>query len=65
MGLESDEDEVRFLGFDHEGLDMFMKKCEFALANCIFFFKKMGFIPRKAEKSLRGMELHQKEAQKD
>ena len=36
VGLENDEDEVRFLGFDHEGLDMFMKKCELVLTNCIF-----------------------------
>ena len=39
VGLESDEDEVRFLRFDHEGLDMFMKKCELALANCTFLKK--------------------------
>ena len=29
--LESDEDEVWFLGFDHEGQYVFMKECEVAL----------------------------------
>ena len=29
------------------------------------FFKKMGFTPCKAEQPLRGMELQEKEAQKD
>ena len=28
------------------------------------FFKKLGFIPCKVEKPLRGMELQEKEAQK-
>ena len=31
MGLESDEDEGWFLGFDHEGQDVFMKEREVAL----------------------------------
>ena len=35
MGLESDVDEGWFLGFDHEGHDMFMKECEAALKDCI------------------------------
>ena len=29
------------------------------------FFKKLGFTPCKAEQPLRGMELQEKEAQKD
>ena len=31
VGLENDEDEGWFLGFDHEGQDVFMKECEVAL----------------------------------
>ena len=31
MGLESIEDEGWFLGFDHEGQDVFMKECEVVL----------------------------------
>ena len=31
MGLESNEDEGWFLGFDHEGQDVFMKECEVVL----------------------------------
>ena len=31
----------------------------------LFFLKKLGFTPRKAEQPLRGMELQEKEAQKD
>ena len=27
VGLENDEDEAWFLGFDHEGRDVFMKEC--------------------------------------
>ena len=34
MRLESDEDEEWFLGFDHEGQDVFMKECEVALEDC-------------------------------
>ena len=34
VGLESDEDEGWFLGFDHEGQDVFMKECEVALEDC-------------------------------
>ena len=35
MGLESDEDEGWFLGFDHEGQDVFMKECKVALGDCM------------------------------
>ena len=35
MGLESNEDEGWFLGFDHEGQDVFMKECEVALEDCM------------------------------
>ena len=35
VGLESDEDERWFLRFDHEGQDVFMKKCEVALEDCM------------------------------
>ena len=35
VGLESDEDEGWFLGCDHEGQDVFMKECEFALEDCM------------------------------
>ena len=31
VGLESDEDEGWFLGFDHEGQDVLMKECEVVL----------------------------------
>ena len=33
--LESDEDEGWFLGFDHEGQDVFMKECEVVLEDCM------------------------------
>ena len=33
--LESDEDEGRFLGFDHEGQNVFMKECEVVLEDCM------------------------------
>ena len=32
---------------------------------CFFVFFKLGFTPCKAEQPLRGMELQEKEAQKD
>ena len=35
VGLESNEDEGWFLGFDHEEQDMFMKECQVAQENCI------------------------------
>ena len=35
VGLESDEDEEWFLGFDHEGQDVFMKECEVVLEDCM------------------------------
>ena len=35
VGLESDADEGWFLGFDHEGQDVFMKECEVALEDCM------------------------------
>ena len=35
VGLESDVNEGWFLGFDHEGHDVFMKECEVALVDCI------------------------------
>ena len=35
MGLESDENEGWFLGFDHEGQDVFMKECEVVLDDCM------------------------------
>ena len=35
MGLESDVNEGWFLGFDHEGQDVFMKECEVALEDCM------------------------------
>ena len=35
VGLESEEDEGWFLGFDHEGHDVFMKECEAALEDCM------------------------------
>ena len=35
VGLESDVDEGWFLGFDHEGQDVFMKECEIALEDCM------------------------------
>ena len=35
MGLESDENEGWFLGFDHEGQDVFMKECEVVLEDCM------------------------------
>ena len=33
--LEINEDEGWFLGFDHEGQDVFMKECEVALEDCM------------------------------
>ena len=33
VGLERNEDEGWFLGFDHEGRDVFMKECEVVLEN--------------------------------
>ena len=33
--LESDEDERWFLGFDHEGQDVFIKECEVVLEDCM------------------------------
>ena len=35
VGLESDVDEGWFLGFDHEGQDVFMKKCEVRPEDCM------------------------------
>ena len=35
VGLERDVDERWFLGFDHEGQDVFMKECEVALEDCM------------------------------
>ena len=35
VGLESHEDEGWFLGFDHEGQDVFMKQCEVMLEDCM------------------------------
>ena len=35
MGLESNEDEGWFLGFDHEGQDVFMKECEVVVEDCM------------------------------
>ena len=35
VGLESDEDEGWFLGFDHEGQDVFMKECDVVLEDCM------------------------------
>ena len=35
VGLESDVDEGWFLGFDNEGQDVFLKKCEVALEDCM------------------------------
>ena len=35
MGLESDEDEGWFLGFDHERQDVFIKECEVVLDDCM------------------------------
>ena len=35
MGLESDEDEGWFLGFDLEGQNVIMKKCEVVLEECV------------------------------
>ena len=35
VGLESDEDEGWFLGFDHEGQDVFMKEYKIALEDCM------------------------------
>ena len=35
VGLESDVDEGWFLGFDHEGQDVFMKECEVVLEDCM------------------------------
>ena len=35
VGLKSDVDEGWFLGFDHEGQDVFMKKCEVRLEDCM------------------------------
>ena len=35
MGLESDEDEGWFLGFDHEGQNVIIKKCEVVLEKCV------------------------------
>ena len=34
MGLESNE-KGWFMGFDHEGQDVFMKECEVALEDCM------------------------------
>ena len=34
-GLESDEDDRWFLGFDHKGQNVFMKECEVVLEDCI------------------------------
>ena len=33
--MESDENEGWFLGFDHEGQDVFMKECEVVLEDCM------------------------------
>ena len=35
VGLESDEDEGWFLGFDHEWQDVFIKECEVVLEDCV------------------------------
>ena len=35
VGLESNEDEGRFLGFDHEGQVLFIKECQVALEDYI------------------------------
>ena len=35
VGLERDEDEGWFLGFDHEGQDVFRKKCRVVLEDCM------------------------------
>ena len=35
MGLESNEDNGWFVGFYHEGHDVFMKECEVMLEDCI------------------------------
>ena len=35
VGLESNEYGQWFLGFDHEGQDVFMKKCEVVLEDCM------------------------------
>ena len=35
VGLESNEHEGWFLGFDHEGQDVFMKECEVAPEDCM------------------------------
>ena len=35
VGLESDEDEGRFLGFDHEGQVLFIKECQVVLEDYI------------------------------
>ena len=35
VGLESDEDDGWFLGFDHKRQNVFMKECEVVLENCI------------------------------
>ena len=35
MGLESNEDEGWFLGFDHEGPNVFMKECEVVPEDCM------------------------------
>ena len=35
VGLESDENEGWFLGFDLEGQDVFLKECKVALEDCM------------------------------
>ena len=35
MGLESNEDERLFLGFDHEGQDMSIKEWEVVIEDCM------------------------------
>ena len=47
MGLESNEDERLFLGFDHEGQDMSIKEWEVVIEDCMvpkkqYFVMKMS-----------------------
>ena len=35
VGLKSDKDELWFLGFHHEGQDVFKKECEVVLEDCL------------------------------
>ena len=60
------EDEQWFLGFNEKGGDVFLKdRVVVEDTGDRHIFLKLAFTPCKAEQPLQGMELQEKEAQKD